>query len=349
MKIRIGKKEISDHSPAFIIAELSANHNQRFDIAVRTIRAAKKAGADAVKLQTYTADTITMKSDTKYFRINSDTIWDGRTLYDLYQEAHTPWQWQPKLKKLANQLGMECFSSPFDITAVDFLKKMNVPAYKIASFEITDIPLIEYTAAQGKPMIISTGIATVADITAAVRACRRKGNYAIALLQCTSAYPAPLAEANLATMPDMKKRFRVITGLSDHTTGIVAPIAAVSLGAKIIEKHLILKRSLGGPDASFSLEPDEFRNMVRSVRDAEQAIGKIRYTLSEKTKKSRLFSRSLFAVKDIRAGDRFTYENVRSIRPNAGLPPILLPTILRKKARRSLKAGTPLRRTDISR
>lgn len=342
MKISIGKKTIGDGQPAFIIAELSANHNQRFDLAVKTIRAAKKAGADAIKLQTYTADTITMKSDKKYFRITGGTLWDGRTLYDLYTEAYTPWHWQPKLKKIANQLGLECFSSPFDTTSVDFLEKMKVPAYKIASFEITDIPLIEYVAAKKKPIIISTGIATIKDIVAAVRACHRQGNYQVALLKCTSAYPAPLDEANLATIPDMRKRFNVITGLSDHTSGIAAPVTAVSVGAHIVEKHLILKRSMGGPDAEFSLEPKEFSDMVTAVRGAEKALGRVTYALTGKSKKNRVFSRSLFVVQDIQKGEKFSSTNVRSIRPNYGLSPHLISKVIGKKARRAITAGTPL-------
>lgn len=326
----------------FIIAELSANHNHSFETARKTIKAMRDAGADAVKLQAYTADTITIDCDNEYFRINQGTLWDGVTLYELYQQAYTPWEWQPELKKYAESLGMICFSTPFDNSAVDFLEEMDVPAYKIASFEIQDIPLIEYAASKGKPMIISTGIATLADIEEAVNACRRVGNDKIALLKCTSAYPAPVEEANLKTIPHMAEAFGVVTGLSDHTLGSSVAIAAAALGAKIIEKHFILDRNMGGPDAAFSMEPDEFALMVKSVREVEKALGKVDYTLSEKVKKSRVFSRSLFAVKDIKAGDKFTEENVRSIRPGYGLHPKYLKEVLGHNSKVSLKKGTPI-------
>lgn len=340
--MKIQDRTIDKNSPCFIIAEISANHNHKFDVAVETVKAIKRAGADAVKLQTYTPDTITINSDKEYFQIKQGTIWDGKTLYELYKEAYTPWKWQPKLKKLAEDLGLICFSSPFDKSAVDFLQDMNVPAYKIASFEITDIPLIEYTASKQKPMIISTGIATYEDVDEAVKACRRVNNNQIALLKCTSSYPAPIEEANLEMIPYLAKTFDVICGLSDHTIGITVPVAAVSLGAKIIEKHFILDKNLGGPDAAFSMEPNEFRAMVDAVRQAEKAIGKIDFTLSEKTKKSREHSRSLFVVKDIKAGDTFTEENIRSIRPGFGLPPKYLSEILGKRAKKDADKGTPL-------
>ncbi len=349
MKLKIGKKTIGDGHPTFIIAELSANHGQKYSIAAQTIRAAAKAGADAIKLQTYTADTITMKSDKKYFRIGGGTLWDGRTLHDLYQEAYTPWHWQPKLKKLANRLGLECFSSPFDPTAVDFLEKMRVPAYKIASFEITDIPLIEYVASKKKPIIISTGIATMLDIRAAIKACHRVGNHQIALLKCTSSYPAKIEDANLATIPDMQKKFGIMAGLSDHTTGIVSPVVATTLGAHIIEKHMILDHKLGGPDAAFSLDPHEFTEMVQAVRDAEKAIGKATYSPKGSSKKNRVFGRSLFAVQDIQKGERFTRENIRSIRPHHGLPTYEIKRILNKTAARNIEAGTPLSWSLINR
>ena len=342
MDLKIQDRIVGGKSPTFIIAELSANHAQKYDVAAATIRAAKKSGADAIKFQTYTPDTITIDCNNKYFQIKQGTIWDGRTLYDLYKEAYMPWAWQPKLKRLADSLGLICFSTPFDPTSVDFLEKMNVPGYKIASFEITDIPLIEYVALKGKPIIISTGIANLTDIKAAIRACKRMGNNQIALLKCTSAYPAPAAEANLRTISDISRRFKVIAGLSDHTLGGTVSIAAVALGAKIIEKHFILDRKLGGADSSFSMEPQEFSNMVRAIRDVEDAIGTVNYKLSKKVLKNREFSRSLFAVENIKVGDLFTESNVRSIRPGYGLPPVHINEILGKKALRSIKRGNPL-------
>jgi len=342
MKIKIGKVEISESSPTFIIAELSANHNQNFELAVATIKKAKEIGADAIKLQTYTADTITIKSDKEFFRINKGTVWDGKTLYDLYKEAYTPWEWQPKLKKIADDIGLICFSSPFDSTAVDFLEEIDVPAYKIASFEITDIPLIEYVASKGKPVIISTGIATLEEIKDALSACFGVGNNQVALLKCTSSYPAPFEEINLKTILDMKERFNTVVGLSDHTLGSSVSIAAVSLGAKIIEKHIILDRSQGGPDASFSLEPEEFKKMVISIREVEKAMGKSSYKLSDKDKKNREFSRSLFVVQNIKKGELFNEKNIRSIRPGNGLPPKHLKEILGKKAKSDIELGTPL-------
>jgi len=340
--LNISNRKIGNSQRVFIVAELSANHLQSFDLAVKTIKAMKEAGADAVKLQTYTPDTITIDCDSKYFQIKQGTVWDGKTLYRLYQEAYTPWEWQPKLKKIAEDLGLICFSSPFDKTAVDFLNEMNVPAYKVASFEITDIPLIEYIASKGKPVIMSTGIATLSDIEEAVNACRRVGNDQIALLKCTSEYPAPLEEINLRTIPDMEKRFGAVVGLSDHTEGIAVPIAAAALGAKIIEKHFTLDRKLGGPDAAFSLEPKEFRAMVNAVREAEKALGEVSYRLTEKLKKSRKFSRSLFVVENVKKGEKFTENNVRSIRPGFGLHPKHLKKVVGKRAGKNIKKGTPL-------
>jgi pseudaminic acid synthase len=339
---KIAKRFIGKNHPVFIIAELSANHLKNFDLAVKTIKAMKEAGADAVKLQTYTPDTITIDCDNEYFQIKQGTLWDGKTLYELYKGAYTPWEWQLELKKLADDLGLICFSSPFDKTAVDFLEEMIVPAYKVASFEITDIPLIEYIASKGKPVIISTGIATVSDIEEAVNACRRAGNNQIALLKCTSEYPTPLEDLNLRTIPDMGPRFGTVIGLSDHTLDMSVPIAAVALGAKIIEKHFILDRNLGGPDSAFSLEPDEFKSMVKSVRETEKALGKVSYELTGKIKKSREFSRSLFVVEDINAGDIFSELNVRSIRPGFGLHPRHLKEILGKRAGNKIGKGTPL-------
>lgn len=342
MVLKIKDRFIGEEHPVFIVAELSANHNQNFDIAVRTIKAMKEAGADAVKLQTYTPDTITIDCNNEYFQIKQGTLWDGKTLYQLYQEAYTPWEWQPKLKEIAEEMGMICFSTPFDNTAVDFLEEMKVTAYKVASFEITDIPLIEYIASKGKPVIMSTGIATFSDIEEAVAACRNAGNNQIALLKCTSAYPAPFEEMNLKTISNLAETFKTITGVSDHTLGITASITATALGAKIIEKHFILDRKLGGPDAEFSLQPEEFKTMVNSVKEVEKALGKVSYELTEKTKKSREFSRSLFVVKDIKIGEELTKENIKSIRPAYGLHPRHLKDVLGKKAKINIKKGTPL-------
>lgn len=327
----------------FIVAELSANHNQNFDIAVKTLKAAKESGADAIKFQTYTPDTLTIDVDNDYFKINKDTLWDGKTLYELYKEAYTPWEWQPKLKKIADDIGLICFSTPFDKTAVDFLEKMNVPAYKVASFEINDIPLIEYIASKGKPVILSTGIANQIDIEDALTAVRKTGNESIALLKCTSAYPALYEEANLKTIADMSERFNVVVGLSDHTLGTSVAIASVALGAKIIEKHFILDRKMGGPDSEFSIEPDEFKYLVKSIREVEKAIGEVNYEISEKVEKNRIFARSLFIVEDIKKGEKFTEKNVRSIRPGYGLPPKHINEIIGKKAKENYEKGTPLK------
>jgi pseudaminic acid synthase len=342
MCLEIANRKIGKNFPVFIIAEMSANHLQKFDNAVKIIKAAKEAGADAIKLQTYTPDTITIDCDKDYFQIKQGTLWDGQSLYELYKKAYTPWEWQPKLKEIAESEGLIFFSSVFDKTAVDFLEKINVPAYKIASFEITDIPLIEYAASKGKPTIISTGIATLSDIEEAVNACKRMGNDQIALLKCTSAYPAPLEEINLNTIPNLADTFKTVVGLSDHTLGISVPIASVALGACIIEKHLTLDRKLGGPDAAFSLEPAEFKEMVKSVREVEKALGEVSYDLTEKMKKSCEFSRSLFIVKDMMAGEIFNEDNVRSIRPGYGLHPKYLKEILGKRAAQDIKKGTPV-------
>lgn len=342
MMFEINGKPIGNNSPAFIIAELSANHNQNFEIALKSIKAIKDCGADAVKLQTYTADTITLDCDNEFFQIKQGTIWDGTTLHKLYQQAFTPWEWQPKLKEYAESIGLICFSSPFDKTAVDFLETINMPAYKIASFEIVDIPLIEYTASKGKPIIISTGIATEDEIKEAVDACTNVGNEQVALLKCTSEYPAPIEEANLLSIPYLKEKYNVIAGLSDHTLGTTTSITAVAVGAKIIEKHFILDRTIGGPDSSFSLEPAEFKKMVETIREVEKMLGKPTFELTEKIKKSRHFSRSLFAVKDIRKGEEFTSDNVKSIRPANGLPPKDLVKVIGKKASQNIYKGTPL-------
>jgi pseudaminic acid synthase len=340
--MRIGDYEIGGNNPTFIIAELSANHNGSLETALETVRAAKRAGADCIKLQTYTADTITIDSRLDDFLIKG-TIWDGRNLYKLYQEAYTPWEWHAEIMKAAQEEDLICFSSPFDPTSVDFLEELNVPAYKIASFEITDIPLIEYVASKGKPVIMSTGIATLEDIELALDACRRMGNEQIALLKCTSSYPAPIEEANMVMIKDFEERFGVVVGLSDHTMGSTVPIVATCFGAKIIEKHFILDRSIGGPDASFSMNEEEFTEMVKAVREAEKAIGKIDYTLTEKQQSGKNFSRSLYVVKDIKAGEVITNQNVRSIRPGFGLHPKYLKDVIGKRAIENIPFGTALK------
>ena len=343
MSFKIGEKEIGENKPTFIIAELSANHMNDFNIAAETIKSMAEAGADAVKFQTFTPDTITIDCDNEYFQINQGTVWDGQVLHELYEDAYMPWEWQPKLKKIAEDLGLIVFSSPFDKTSVEFLEEMDVPAYKIASFEITDIPLIEYVASKGKPIIISTGIASLEDIELAVKACLNKDNDKIALLKCTSSYPAPLEEINLNTIPDINDKFGVIVGLSDHTLGGEVSTAAVALGASIIEKHFILDRNIGGPDSEFSMEPNEFKAMVDSIRNVEKALGRVSYVLSDKMKSNREFSRSLFVVKDMKKGDIITEDNVRSIRPGFGLHPKYLKEILGKRINKDLKKGTPFK------
>jgi pseudaminic acid synthase len=345
--IQISGRKIGPGCPVYIIAELSANHNQKYDEAVKLVHAAKEAGADAVKLQTYTPETLTIKSDAPSFRISGGTLWDGKTLYDLYAEAYMPWDWQPKLKKEADKLGLTLFSSPFDITSVDFLEKMGVPAYKIASFEIVDIPLIQYIAGKGKPLIISTGMATREEIKEAVQAARKAGATQIALLKCTSAYPAPPEEVNLKTIPHLAAAFKVPVGLSDHTLGIAVPVAAVAMGACIVEKHFTISRKTPGPDSAFSLEPPEFKAMVAAIRTAEKALGEVRYDINAAEAKSRVFRRSLFVVQDIKAGERFTGENIRFIRPGYGLHPRYLKEVLGKKAARDIPRGTPLSREMI--
>lgn len=341
--MKIGNFEINEKSPVFIIAELSANHGGDIEIAKETIRAAKRTGADAIKLQTYTADTITLDSNKKWFKIDQGTAWDGQFLYDLYKKASLPWEWHEELFKTAAEEGLICFSSPFDHSAVDFLEELNAPAYKIASFEITDIPLIEYVASKGKPIIISTGIADENDVRLAIDACMKKENDQIIILKCTSAYPADPKDTNLLTIPDIIDRFNVIAGLSDHTLGVEAPIVAVSLGAKVIEKHFILDKSIGGADAHFSLDEVEFKQMVDAVRKAELMLGKVDYEMTESKKRSREFSRSLFVVKDIKKGELLTEENIRSIRPGFGLHPKYYNRILGKKAIVPLEKGTPLK------
>ncbi|MBZ9729074.1 pseudaminic acid synthase [Salegentibacter sp. JZCK2] len=336
--MKIGNKYIGGDNAIFIIAELSANHNGSIETALKTIKAAKRAGADCIKLQTYTPETITLDSQKEDFLIKG-TIWEGKNLYDLYQEAYTPWEWHKTIFEAASEEGLICFSSPFDKTAVDFLEDLKVPAYKIASFEITDIPLIEYTASKGKPVIISTGIAEQEDIELALDACHRMGNKDIALLKCTSSYPAPIEEANMIMVTDLAERYNVISGLSDHTLGSTVPIVATAMGAKIIEKHFILDKSIGGPDASFSMDEQEFTEMVKAVREAEKAIGQVDYRLTEKQKKGKDFSRSLYIAKDIKAGEVFTEKNLRSIRPGFGMHPKYLKDFLGKRANKNWEKG----------
>ena len=339
MSFSIDNFNFTKNSPVFIIAELSANHNGSLDNAIATIKAAKKAGANAIKFQTYTADTITLNVKTSDFKITQGTIWDGNYLYDLYKEAYTPWEWHAKLFQVAKEEGLICFSSPFDKSSVDLLEKLNAPAYKIASLEITDIPLIKYVASKNKPVIISTGIANEEDIILAIDACKSMGNNNIALLKCTTSYPAPIEEANLVMIKDLANRFGVISGLSDHTMGSTAPIVATCLGAKIIEKHFILDRAIGGPDASFSMNEEEFTEMVKAVRDAEKSIGVIDYTLTHKQIKSREFSRSLYIAEDIKTGELFNDANLRSVRPGFGMHPKHLPEYLGKPAKMDYKKG----------
>ena len=329
-----------NYNRVFIVAELSANHNGSKDVALKTIRAAKRAGADAVKFQTYTADTITLDCQNEDFKIKQGTLWDGRYLYDLYQEAYPPWEWHRELYDVAKAEGLICFSSPFDKSAVDFLESLGNPIYKIASFEITDVDLIAYAARKGKPMVISTGIATEEDIRLAVDTCRSAGNNDITLLKCTSSYPAPIEEANLCMIADLANRFKVKVGLSDHTLGSIAGITAVSLGACMIEKHFILDRSIGGPDAFFSMNELEFSQMVKDIRTVESAIGQVNYEPTDKMKAGRAFSRSLYVAENMKKGEVITEINVRSVRPGYGLHPKYLPEILGKKVNRDIEKGT---------
>lgn len=340
--MEIAGRPIGVGAATYVIAELSANHRQQIDAAVRLVDAAAEAGADAVKLQTYTADTITMDASGAEFRIESGTLWDGRTLHELYAEAATPWEWHEPLQRRAAERGLDFFSSAFDATSVDFLERLGVPAFKIASFEIVDIGLIQRVARTGKPMIVSTGMATLDEIDEAVSAAREAGAGQLALLKCTSAYPAPIEESDLRTIPDMASRFGVPVGLSDHTLGTLAPVVAVALGAAIIEKHLTLSRADGGPDGAFSLEPAEFATMVREIRTAERALGSVSYDPSAHEVASRGLRRSLFVTEDIRAGETFTEENLRSIRPGHGLHTRHLPELIGRRAARDISRGTPM-------
>lgn len=325
-----------------IIAEMSANHGHDINIAKKTIKAAKEAGADAVKIQTYTADTITMDCDNEYFRIEHGTIWDGQTLYKLYQEAYTPWEWHRELFDYAEEIGIEIFSTPFDFTAVDLLEDLHVKRYKIASLEITDLPLIEYVASKNKPIVISTGIATLQEIEEAVAVCRKQGNNDITLLQCVVEYPANPEDSRLAMIPDMKERFGVKVGLSDHSMGHEVAVIASAMQISMIEKHFIMDHSVGGPDASFSLDTDEFREMVSNIRKTEQIIGQVTYDLDDNKKKMREFARSLFVVENVQRGDMITNKNIRSIRPGHGIAPKYLSEILGKTFKEDFERGTPL-------
>ena len=344
--IKIGNYSLDKNSSVFIIAELSANHNGSIDIAKETIRAAKRAGANAIKFQTYTADTITLNCKKEDFKIHG-TIWDGKYLHDLYKEAYTPWEWHAELFKTAEEEGLICFSSPFDNTSVDFLEKLGVPAYKIASFEITDIPLIQYTAKQGKPVIISTGIAEYDDIKLAIETCVEVGNHQIVLLKCTSSYPAPIEEANMIMVKKLADEFNLLTGLSDHTIGSIVPIVSVCFGAKIIEKHFILDRSIGGPDASFSMNESEFKEMVNAVRQAELAIGKVSFELTEKQVAGKVFAKSLYIAKDLNIGETVLNEHICSVRPGYSLHPKYLKELIGKKSLKQFTIGDRIKKEDF--
>lgn len=341
-EITIGRTLIGEDAPTFIIAEMSANHLMDYNRAVEVMRAAKEAGADAIKIQTYKPDTITLNTDAPDFQITQGTIWDGTTLHQLYETAYTPWEWQPKLQKEAQALGLEFFSSPFDLTSVDFLEEMDVPAYKVASFEINDIPMLKKIASLGKPIILSTGIAYMSDIELALKTCREAGNENVILLKCTSSYPCPYEDMNLRTIANMRDTFDCIVGVSDHSMGSAAAGAAVALGAKVVEKHLTLRRADGGADAAFSMEPQEFKEMVEHIRIIEKALGKVTYELTEKQRREREHSRSLYIAKDMKAGEVFTPENLRSVRPAFGLHTKYYEDLLGKKVTKDVKVGTPM-------
>ncbi len=340
-EFKIGEHWIGQGHPCFCVAEMSGNHLQDYGRAVEIVHAAKEAGADAVKLQTYTADGLSLDCDNEYFQIHGG-LWDGMTEYKLYQEAYTPWEWQPKLKELAESLGMECFSSPFDFDAVDFMNENNMPAYKIASYEINDIPLIRRAAKLHKPMIFATGVAHAEDIERALQVCREEENDKIMLLKCVSAYPTPYEEINLNMIPTLEKTYGCLVGLSDHSMGSIVPVGAVPLGVKMVEKHLTLRRKDGGPDGAFSMEPEEFKEMVDNIRILEKALGEPEYRLTAKQEKERSGSRSLFVVNDIKAGEKITPDNVRSIRPHYGLHTMYYEEVLGKTAVRDISRGTPL-------
>ena len=340
--VEIRGRRIGPGHPVYVIAEMSANHNQDFEQGMAILRAARQAGADAVKLQTYTPDTMTLCSDAAPFGVEGGTLWDGRDLYDLYGEAHTPWEWQPQWKHAAEELGLDLFSTAFDATAGDFLEQCHVPAHKVASFELVDLPLIEKMAGTGKPLILSTGMATLGEIAEAIDTARRAGAQQIALLKCTSAYPAPAEEMHLRTIPHLAEAFQVPVGLSDHTLGIAVPVAAVTLGASMVEKHFTLSRASGGPDSAFSLQPEEFRAMVDAIRTAEKALGRVHYGVTKQEAKSRAFRRSLFVVENVNSGEPFTAHNIRSIRPGGGLHSRHLREIVGRRAARDIPRGTAL-------
>lgn len=340
--MKINGTIIGKDFPTYIIAELSSNHNQKIETALSLIEKAKECGANAIKLQTYTPETITINCDNDYFRIKNNGLWDGRVLYDLYKEAYTPWKWYPRLKQKAEELGLDIFSSPFDVTAVDFLETMDVPAYKIASFEVTDHILLKKVASTGKPVILSTGITELYEIAETIKILKDHGTKDICILKCTSAYPAKLEDANIKTIKNIRKTFNCVAGLSDHTLGIEVPIASVCMGARIIEKHFTLDRNSGGPDDAFSLEPEEFKKMVDSVRRVEKCLGKVKYEKSLNENKNRMFRRSLFVVRDINKGNIITEEDVRSIRPSDGLHTRHYDNILGRRVNQDIKRGTPL-------
>lgn len=337
-----GERKIGPGNPVFIVAEMSGNHNQSYENALKIIDAAAEAGADAIKLQTYTPDTITIDSDKEYFQVKVNEAWAGQTLYQLYQKAYTPWDWQPKLKEYAESRGLVCFSTPFDVTAADFLEQMRVDIYKVASFEVVDIPLLKRIGQTKKPVIMSRGMASQEELELAIKTLKENGTSQIALLHCVSSYPAKPEEMNLATIPDMQERFSVVAGLSDHTLGSTIAIAAVALGASVIEKHVTLSRAAGGPDAGFSLEPDELKRMVLAVRDAEAALGKPRYGSGARESENMTFRKSLFVVADIKKGEKFTPENIRSIRPGHGLAPKYYDEVIGKMAAEDIERGIPL-------
>lgn len=339
-EIKIGRHIISNDSPTYMVAEMSANHNMDFNRAKAIIKAAKESGADAIKIQTYTPDTITTDSDMPAFRTNG--IWKGETLYELYKKAYTPWEWQEELRDYANELEIDFFSSPFDLTAVDFLEGLEVPAYKVASFEINDIPFIRKIARTQKPIIISTGIAHIEDIDLALRTCKEEKNDNVILLKCISSYPAPYENMNLNVIPNMQQTFDCVCGLSDHSMGTEIPVAAVALGARVIEKHFTLSRQDGGEDSLFSMEPQEFKEMVKQIRNVEKALGKVTYELNQSQLESRIYSRSLFVVKDIKQGEKFTEDNVKSIRPGIGMHTKHWNEVLGRTARCNIKKGTPM-------
>lgn len=344
---KIGNREIGIGKPVFIIAEISANHNQSFERAKELVKTACQCGVDAIKLQTYTPDTLTINCSNKWFQVKVNPAWKGRTLYQLYKETYTPWYWQPELKKIAESYGVILFSTPYDGTAVDFLEKMNVPVYKIASFEIGDMELLKKVAKTKKPVIISRGMASFKELKSAISILKKNGASKIAVLHCVSSYPAKPEEMNLATISDIKKRFRVVTGLSDHTPGTIAAITSVALGASVIEKHFTLKRSQGGPDAAFSLEPAEMKQLVQNIREAEKAIGKVQYKLGKRESDNLVFRRSLFVVEDIKKGEKFTRKNIRCIRPGYGLAPKFLSLVLGKKSKENIKRGAPFKKIFI--